>query len=179
MGMMAEDLLRFWCFVLQSLAGLSVKDLTVHRYTRGNAQRIRTCYPKHLCILSSQSQSSSSSSIGAPKFPTELLLPCLAALSSSPKLFRTLSSNPGKLARCFLNGLPTMASGATSEAREDTVFEVAVSAADVDMLSRVRADGPGEPDTGLFEDLRAAGEAAAWRGSAECWRFNYVIVSSV
>jgi hypothetical protein len=73
--------------------------------------------PNALCILQLHSHNSSSSSIfvssilgAAGTLPSELPLSFCAFASVAPKLLRMPSSNPGREARCFLNGEPIVLS---------------------------------------------------------------------
>jgi len=108
-------------------------------------------HPRALCILHSQSHNSSSSSIfasamlgAAGMLPSELPLSfCDAFASVAPKLLRTPSSKPGREARCFLNGDPTVPSVLRSGT--DVFGAVDASAA----VSPIETGAPemGEPET--------------------------------
>ena len=83
----------------------------------------------------------------------------------------------GRLARCFLNGLPTFDSADISfPSVEDGAFRDAEEGADdsaVPLRDGSCSDGvPGEPVVmGLFDvDCFRAG---SFKGSAECCRFNW------
>ena len=122
----------------------------------------------------------------SPRLPNEAPFPSFPAPPppnrSSPKLLRMLSSKPGRLARCFLNGLPTIASGAMSAGSADEGCAAGVAPlgreAEAVLLGAGALVGAGVPEMGLLEagDLRALGEGAL-RGSAECWRFSWEMVS--
>jgi hypothetical protein len=73
--------------------------------------------PSALCIFQSHSHNSSSSSIfvsailgAGGMLPSEFPLSFCALASVAPKLLRIPSSKPGREARCFLNGEPTVPS---------------------------------------------------------------------
>lgn len=106
----------------------------------------------------SQSHNSSSSSILVSRFAggmllSELPLSFCAPRSACPKLFRTPSSNPGKEARCFLNGEPTVPSVVRSGTDDFTVAEDEASP----FASPVEV---GAPEIGDPEPPRAAGDVA-------------------
>lgn len=121
--------------------------------------------PSALCNRISRHSSSSSSilvsSVGT--LPSELPLSFVPD-NAAPRLLRTLSSNPGRLARCFLKGLATSGSGR---------FNFTVVAADDEGSAVVSAGwGAGVPDIGLPDAPRLAGDAVRFRGSAECCRLS-------
>jgi hypothetical protein len=84
-------------------------------------------------------------------------------MSACPKLFLTVSSKPGRDARCFLNGDAMLDSGPASGADFVPVDEDA---------SVVVIPGTGVPDKGEPEASDAVGAVGRPNGSAECCRFN-------
>lgn len=112
---------------------------------------------------------SSSSSIFVSRlvvgiFPSELPRSFWAPISACPKLFRTLSSKPGRDALCFLKGDAMLDSGPDSGA-----FALAVD----EDASVVVMPGTGVPERGEPEASDAVAAAGRPKGSAECWRFSY------
>jgi hypothetical protein len=101
--------------------------------------------------------------------PSEL--PLSFAASACPKLRLTLSSKPGREARCFLNGEAMLASGPGSGPL--------VAPAVDEEASVVLAPGTGVPEWGDADADDAVGPEGRPSGSAECWRFSCHGISNV
>lgn len=100
------------------------------------------------------------------KSPSELPR-TLAPNNSAPRLLLALSSKPGRLARCFLNGEPTVPSVPKSDGSDD-LATLAEGASKIPGPASV-ASSSGAPEMGLPDMLpRFTGEAGWFIGSAEC-----------
>jgi hypothetical protein len=136
----------------------------------------RLCtHPNALCRRISQSHNSSSSSIFVSRLegmlPSELPLSFVLPISDWAKLFRTLSSKPGREARCFLYGEAMLFSGPGS----GPLFAPAVD----EEASFELEPATGVPERGDADAEDAVGPDGRLRGSAECWRFSCPGVSNV
>jgi hypothetical protein len=98
--------------------------------------------------------------------PSELPLSfCAAALARvAPRLLRTPSSKPGREARCFLKGEPTVPSVLRSGTADLDALEEASA-----VLSLIET---GVPEMGEPETPRLIDDPPWFRGSAECWRLS-------
>lgn len=118
-----------------------------------------------------------------PLEKTEAIPPSLSRrgptlFESIPSFFRTPSSKPGKLARCFLNGDPMIAPGSRSTGSPDGGgwSEPAVNDA-------IPFDEPVRSSVGISVEVGVVANGLCFRscsfgegtlsGSAERWRFSY------
>lgn len=87
-----------------------------------------------------------------------------APMSAWPRLLRTVSSNPGREARCFLKGEATEL--------EELGSVDGFAGADDGPSFVEQASGAGVPDRGDPEASDTEGPTGRPTGSAECWRLS-------
>jgi hypothetical protein len=98
--------------------------------------------------------------------PSEFPRSFVAPINAWPRLLRTLSSNPGNEARCFLKGDATVFEEAGS------VDEFAGGEKEASLADEL--SGAGVPDRGDPEASETEGPAGRPTGSAECWRLSFI-----